>query len=90
VLDIYNPSSGDVLKDFYIVQEELKLSHPSLIQKDQVVLINKIDLSPNNKKNIEAICRSFNDLGYECLAISALTGEGVEELEQLLKDKALP
>ncbi len=90
VLDIYNPSSGDVLKDFYIVQEELKLSHPSLIQKDQVVLINKIDLSSNNNKNIEAICRSFNDLGYECLAISALTGEGLEELEQLLKDKALP
>lgn len=90
VLDIYNPSSGDVLKDFYIVQEELKLSHPSLIKKDQMVLINKIDLSPNNNKSIGEICRSFNDLGYECLAISALTGEGVEELKQLLKDKALP
>ena len=90
MLDIYHPISGDILKDFFIVQEELKLSHPSLAKKDQVILINKIDLNPINDKGIEEICRSFNDLGYECLAISALTGEGVEELEQLLKDKALP
>ncbi|RLB29671.1 MAG: ribosome small subunit-dependent GTPase A, partial [Deltaproteobacteria bacterium] len=33
--------------------------------------------------------RSFNDMGYECLAISALTGEGLEQLKQLLEDKAL-
>jgi GTP-binding protein len=90
MLDIYHPSSGDILKDFFIVQEELKLSHPSLIKKDQVIVLNKIDLSPNNNKGIKGICRSFNDLGYECLAISALTGKGLVELKQLLKYKALP
>ncbi len=89
MLDIYHRSSGDILKDFFIVQRELKLSHPSLIKKDQVIVLNKIDLNPNNNKGIKETCRSFNDLGYECLAISALTGEGLEELKQLLKDKAL-
>jgi putative ribosome biogenesis GTPase RsgA len=38
---------------------------------------------------MKKICHSFNDLGYKCLAISALAGEGLEELKQLLKDKAL-
>jgi len=90
MLDISHPSSGDALKDFFIVKEELGLFHPSLIKKDQVIVINKIDLNPINNKSIEETCHAFNELGYECLAISALTGEGVEELNKLLKDKVLP
>jgi GTP-binding protein len=89
ILDLHHPSSGDILKDFFIVQEELKLSHPSLIKKDQVIVLNKIDLYSLNNKGIDEIFRSFNDMGYECLAISALTGEGLEQLKQLLEDKAL-
>jgi GTP-binding protein len=87
VLDIYHPTSGDVLEDFHVVQGELRLSHPSLIKKDQLIVINKIDLVAMDNKIIEETCHSFNDLGCECLAVSALTGEGLEELEQSLKDK---
>ncbi|UCF73354.1 MAG: GTPase ObgE [Deltaproteobacteria bacterium] len=90
MLDIHQPISEDVLKDFFILREELRLSHPSLVKKDLVILINKIDLIPNNKRSIEETFHSFHDLGYECLAISALTGEGLEELKQVLKDKVLP
>jgi len=90
VLDIYHPRSGDVLKDFSIVQEELRLFHPSLIKKDQVIVINKIDLNLVNSIDIGETCHAFNDLGFECLAISALTGEGLEELKQFLKDRVLP
>jgi len=90
VLDMYQPSSGDVLKDFFMIQEELGLYHPSLIKKDQVIVINKIDLNSFNNKNIKETCHAFDDLGYECLAISALTGEGAEELKKLLKDRVLP
>ena len=89
MLDIYKPSSGDILKDFSIIQEELKLSHPSLIKKNQVIVLNKTDLTAINGKGIDEICHSFNDLGYECLAISALAGKGLEELKQLLKNKVL-
>jgi len=89
MLDIYQPGSGDILKDFFIVQKELTSSNPSLMKKHQVIVLNKIDLNPINSKGIKKICRSFNDLGYECLAISALAGQGLEELKQLLKNKAL-
>ena len=88
MLDMYQPSSGGVLGDFSIVQEELKRSHPSLIKKGQVIVLNKIDRNPINGKTLKKLRQSFHDLGYECLAISALTGEGVEELKQLLKNKA--
>jgi GTP-binding protein len=90
VLDIDRPRSGEVLKDFFILQEELSLFHPSLIKKDQVIVVNKIDLNPPGSANIRETCHAFNARGIECLAISALTGERVEELKQLLKDRLLP
>jgi len=90
VLDLHCPISGDVLKDFRIVQEELKLSSPSLIEKDQSIVLNKIDLGPMAKKGIEETCRSFKGLGYECVAVSALTGEGVKDLRDFLRSKVLP
>ncbi|HUU39904.1 MAG TPA: GTPase ObgE [Desulfatiglandales bacterium] len=88
VVDLFHPISGDVYKDFLIVKEELGLYHPSLTQKDQMVILNKIDLA--SPGDVHRACHVFKDIGYECLAISALTGEGVEELKQLLKTKALP
>lgn len=89
VLDVNQPHSGDVVKDFSILRQELERFHPCLTEKDQVVVINKIDLKPFGKKSIQEICRSFHDLGHECLAISALTGQGVEELRQLLREKVI-
>jgi GTP-binding protein len=89
VLDVNQPHSGDVVNDFSILRQELVRFHPRLTEKDQVVVINKIDLKPFGKKSIQEICRSFHDLGYECLAISALTGQGLEKLRQLLREKVI-
>jgi len=50
MLDIYQPGSGDILKDFFIVQKELTSSNPSLMKKHQVIVLNKIDLNPINSK----------------------------------------
>jgi GTP-binding protein len=85
VLDLFSPNSGDVLKDFHIVQGELGKYHSSLNQKEQVVILNKIDLVSD--EDVKRAYHIFQKLGYECLAVSALTGEGVEELKQLLKTK---
>ncbi|MBW1691583.1 MAG: GTPase ObgE, partial [Deltaproteobacteria bacterium] len=38
---------------------------------------------------IEETCHVFRDRGYVCQAISALTGEGIDELKELLREKAL-
>ncbi len=87
ILDLFSPNSGDVVKDFYIVQEELDKYHSSLAQKEQMVVLNKIDLVPAG--DVKRARHIFKELGYECLAISALTGEGVEELKQSLQVKAV-
>ncbi len=89
VLDIHRPHSGDILTDYSMVQKELMLYHPSLINKDQVIALNKIDIAPLKGRDLEQLCHTFKNSGQECLAISALTGEGIGELKNALHKKIL-
>lgn len=89
VLDISHSDHGDVLQDFFTVNRELELFNPSLAKMDQTIVLNKIDLEPLSAQAIKKICHTFTELGYTCLAISALTGQGLDRLKQLLKEKAL-
>jgi GTP-binding protein len=87
VLDISHPKYGDIFKDFFTVIRELELFNPSLAMVDQTIVLNKIDLEPVSAQMSEQLCTAFHELGYECLAISALTGRGLDNLKQLLKEK---
>ncbi|HUT72692.1 MAG TPA: GTPase ObgE [Desulfatiglandales bacterium] len=89
VLDLSKPEPEDLLKDFSTINDELQRYHPSLTTKDQVIVLNKIDLSTIGEADIKRIACSFHDLGYECIAISALTGQGLDELRRVLKEKTL-
>ena len=53
-----------------------------------VLVFNKIDrLDDENKAVLEAMMQLYGAIGYECRAISAETGEGVEALRPLLQGK---
>ena len=54
-----------------------------------VLLINKEDLltDDDDKEYCEAVASLYRTIGYDVLEISALTGEGMTELRERLKDK---
>lgn len=53
-----------------------------------VLVFNKIDrLDDENRAILDAMMRLYEAIGYECRAISAVSGEGVEELRPLLQGK---
>lgn len=53
-----------------------------------VVCMNKIDLADRDEQRIhEQVCRRYERLGYRVLRTSALTGEGIDELRDLLREK---
>jgi GTP-binding protein len=89
VLDIHRFHRRDILRDFSTVQRELRVYHPSLINKDQVIALNKIDIAPVNRRDLEETCGVFRNRGHACRAISALTGEGLDELKEVLRQKTL-
>jgi len=51
-----------------------------------IICVNKIDLEAAS--SAKQILQRYADLGYQTLATSVVTGEGIEQLRELLKDKS--
>ncbi len=87
LIDITYVPEDELLEDFFTLKNELTKFDPSLMQKDEMVLINKIDIRSPEHRNIESITRALEEMGIDALPISALTGEGLDEVKQVLARK---
>ena len=87
LIDITCAPAHHLLEDFYILQDELEKYSPLLTKKEQMVLINKIDLVSSNHDTIKEMMSALSRIGLESLPISALTGEGLDVLKQTLERK---
>jgi len=79
LVDVSGDLRGDSWSQYETISHELGLFNPSLLEKPQLVVLNKIDL-PEVRNAIPQVKRSFEDKGIDLYVISALTGEGVSEL----------
>lgn len=74
LIDITSP---EPLKDFKTLQEEIRSYKPEILNKKQLVAFNKIDLrSPQ--------CVPIPNFPFPIFFISALKGDGIEELRKKL------
>jgi GTP-binding protein len=81
VMDItYSPAST-VLEDFFVVRKELEDYHVNVAAKDQMVVINKIDLYSLQRRDVREVKEALKNLGIESYPVSALTGEGLKDLK---------
>ena len=85
ILDISDELQGSPWEDFKSINNELALFSPALIEKPQIVALNKTDLTLTKermKKEIEI----FGKHGIRLFPISAVTGEGIKDLmNEILK-----
>ena len=72
-MDENNPWSG-----FDLINEELLHFNALLGERRQIEVVNKIDIAPPQK--LDALRRCAREQGREVFFMSALTGEGVEEV----------
>jgi len=79
LIDGSNLSLLSPIKAFEIINNELRLYNPSLVDKPQVVAINKMDL-PESRDNLSDIKSYLKDLQLKIFPISAATGEGIPSL----------
>jgi len=85
VLDLSPMTGRDPAEDFEIMNSELEKFSSELGKKPQLVVLNKIDITEawDRSKEIE---KYFSDLGIDVSKISAVTGEGLDELIYRIAD----
>jgi GTP-binding protein len=81
ILDISSEPNHNAWQDFETVNRELALFSPSMMEKPQVVAINKTDL-PVTRENLKKEIDSFEKKGIKIFAFSAVTGEGINAVIQ--------
>ncbi|MBE9546377.1 MAG: GTPase ObgE [Proteobacteria bacterium] len=79
ILDISKDSHTSAWEDFESINNELALFSPALIEKPQIVALNKIDL-PVTRERMEEESSFFKKQGIKLFPISAVTGEGLDVL----------
>jgi len=82
-LDVSDGREKDPIEAFNIVNAELREYSPKLLEKQQIVVANKID-ALSNREYLKELEKYFTERGYQFLAISALTGEGLDQLKKSL------
>jgi len=86
LLDATLSSETDILSDFLMLRKEMSAYSTALAQKPYFVVINKIDLSDPKSKGIKALRKALDKIGTKSMCISALTGEGIEDLIQFISE----
>ncbi|MBE9519917.1 MAG: 50S ribosome-binding GTPase, partial [Proteobacteria bacterium] len=76
-------SIENILNDQKTIELELRNFNEDLLQRRQILLLNKTDLieDPDQLARLNEI---FMKKGIKVLNISAMTGDGIEELKELL------
>ncbi len=91
VIDVSGIEGRNPVEDFNIINEELKKYSGNLAKRKQIVVANKIDVMQDEKlyKELEKMAKEKN---IEIYKISAVTGEGIDELLNHVSDilKTLP
>ncbi|MBU0674554.1 MAG: GTPase ObgE [Proteobacteria bacterium] len=84
VIDVSGPPDN-VLNDFHVLNEELRQYREELVDRRQLVLLNKTDLLAE-ETDLSPLCEEFSREGREVLSISALTGTGLDPLRKRLME----
>ncbi len=70
--------------DFLVLEEELKQYSAELVDRRQLVLLNKVDLL--SAEELDGLRDKFAGTGREIMVASALTGQGLAELKERLAE----
>jgi len=83
VLDIMPTDGSDPAENYKTIRSELERHSEALARKQEIIVANKIDLDPDGR--IVQDLRS--KLDKDIHSVSAVTGEGIKELSELLWQK---
>lgn len=87
VVDISCFEGRDPVEDIQKINYELQRYSPALAERPQIIVANKVDSLDREIVDVDAFEAYVRSMGVELRYISAVTGEGVEELVRLIADR---
>lgn len=93
IVDAASTEGRDPVADIYAINQELSLYNAQIAERPQVIAANKVDaVQAEEDDPVERIRAEFEPKGMKVFAISAVTGEGIQELLYYVNDllKTLP
>ena len=87
VIDASGQEGRDPVEDFYKINDELKQYSDKLSEKEQIIVLNKLDL-PDASDNVERIKKEFSDK-FEIIEVSAATGNNLDLLKKRAYERLL-
>ena len=84
IIDVSPFSSLAPLKNFAVLENELKMYHERLLQKKLVVVANKIDLATDDRTGIDALQNFCRKRKIPYVEISALRGINLDKLKRTI------
>jgi GTP-binding protein len=83
ILDIMPADGSDPVENYHRIRGELEQHSKTLAAKKEVIVANKIDLDPKG----EIVKKLRKRLGRRIIPISAVTGQGIKDLCEMLWKK---
>lgn len=86
ILDVSGIEGRDPIEDFKLINSELKEYSHDLMNRPQIVVLNKSDMLYEEREKIQKIKESLKSIGFnDVFEISALTGEGLLDLVRKIR-----
>jgi GTP-binding protein len=79
LIDLSPETGRDPRDEFSILTRELKEYSPELVERKQIVVLNKCDLPEAERRARDAV-EFITGKGYQCFTASAATGQGIPEI----------
>lgn len=84
LVDMYPVDGSDPLTNYHIIENELKLYSEEIWARPRIIALSKTDIVPHDRYG--EVRQTFETLGKPLFPISAVTGEGIENLIRELHD----
>lgn len=80
LIDLSPDTERDPRDEFTVLRRELQAYSPELVERKQLVVLNKCDL-PEARQRAGEVVAFVKDRGYPCFTVSAASGEGLAEIQ---------
>ncbi len=87
VVDISGCEGRDPIEDIKQINHELTRYSPALAERPQIIVANKFDSHTDETVDLDAFEAYVDELGCELIYVSAVTGQNLDELVQLVAER---